>query len=638
MNHITPQNTNIPEWAKGIVWYQIFPERFYNGDPANDPVAADQKGAWPHDHTSPLSNHPWTSDWYHMQPWERENGRDIWFNLQRRRYGGDLQGIISKLGYLQDLGVGALYLNPVFESPSHHKYDGSTYHHIDPNFGPDPAGDRRLMAREVPHDPETWVWTEADKLFLGLVREVHNRGMYIIIDGVFNHMGLNSWVYRDVLRRQRESPYRDWLAVESWAGEPGGFRVRTWQGFNELPEWKQIRAGITGGPKQYIFDITRRWMDPPGYGPGYGIDGWRLDVAHCIRHPFWKSWRRHVKSINADAYLVAEVIDSVKEQKAYLKGDEFDAVMNYNFTFACAEFFIPGKNRIGSDGFHARLNELYSAFPGDTSLVMQNLLGSHDTDRIASRIANADRMDIRNWNHWHTKAKGNNPAYDTSRPAETDYDRLRLMVLFQMTWPGAPMVYYGDEAGMWGANDPCCRKPMLWPEFTYDDEAVGPDQRKYRVHAPVQVRHDLFDWHKKLIRLRNEHEALRTGSLAVLTTTRRDSLFAFIRGQGPEKLLIIVNAADEPEQFSPDLPGQARLELLAMTGSVTIAGQQTMTGNAIITSKQATSGSITTAGKPALSGSAVTAGKPAMADTVIEAGKMSGAVYRLVADSKVNTH
>ena len=553
-----PQNTTVPDWARGIVWYQIFPERFFNGDTANDPVAADQKGAWPHDHTSPLSTHPWTSDWYRLQPWEHENGHDIWFNLQRRRYGGDLQGIISKLGYLKDLGIGAIYLNPVFESPSHHKYDSSTCHHIDPNFGPDPAGDRRLMSAEIPHDPSTWVWTEADKLFLELVHEVHKRGIYIIIDGVFNHTGLTSPVYRDVVRNQRSSPYRDWLAVESWADEPGGFRVRTWEGFNELPEWKQTRAGLTGGAKQYIFDITRRWMDPPGYGSGYGIDGWRLDVAHCIRHPFWKLWRRHVKAINPDAYLVAEVIDTVKRQKAYLKGNEFDAVMNYNFTFACSEFFIPGKNRIGSAGFHARLQELYTAFPQHTALVMQNLLGSHDTDRIASRIANRDSPGIRNWGQWHAKAKGNNPACDTSKPSGTDFDRLRLMVLFQMTWPGAPMVYYGDEAGMWGANDPCCRKPMLWPEFRYGDEAIGPDQRAYCDPAPVQVRSDMFEWHRKLIHLRNEYAALRKGNLEVLTTGRRDSLFAFTRGTGPGRLLIAVNAADEPAQLTLNLPENAR--------------------------------------------------------------------------------
>ena len=192
---------------------------------------------------------------------------------------------------------------------------------------------------------------------------------------------------------------------------------------------------------------------------------------------------------------------------------------------------------------------------------MQNLLGSHDTDRIASRIANSDSLGIRNWNQWHAKAKGSNPAYDTSCPSETDYERLRLMVLFQMTWPGAPMIYYGDEAGMWGANDPCCRKPMLWPEFSFADEGKRPDQEFYRDPARVACRHDLFDWHKKLIHLRNEHTVLRTGNTGVLTTDRRDSLFAFTRGTATEQLLIVVNAGDKPALFTPVLTVQTSHDL-----------------------------------------------------------------------------
>ena len=142
----------VPEWAKGIIWYQIFPERFRNGDPDNDPTAATLEGSWPHDHTSPWQVHPWTADWYERQPYEQRNGRDIWFNIQRRRYGGDLQGIIDSLDYLVDLGIEAIYLNPVFDSPSSHKYDGATYHHIDPHFGPDPDGDCLLYTSPSPRD------------------------------------------------------------------------------------------------------------------------------------------------------------------------------------------------------------------------------------------------------------------------------------------------------------------------------------------------------------------------------------------------------------------------------------------------------------------------------------------------------
>jgi hypothetical protein len=161
----------VPAWAKEVVWYQIFPERFRNGDSTNDPDINSIKGSWPHDDISPWQVHPWASDWYQLQDYEKINRKDIWFNIQRRRYGGDLQGIIDKLDYLKDLGISAIYLNPIFESPSSHKYDAATYHHIDPFFGPDPYGDKKLIAKENPGNAKTWVWTSADKLFLKLIKE-----------------------------------------------------------------------------------------------------------------------------------------------------------------------------------------------------------------------------------------------------------------------------------------------------------------------------------------------------------------------------------------------------------------------------------------------------------------------------------
>ncbi|MDG5767681.1 glycoside hydrolase family 13 protein [Balneolales bacterium ANBcel1] len=535
---------HVPDWARGIVWYQIMPERFRNGDPNNTPRALDQKNAWPHDHTSPLELHPWTSDWYRPQPWERENGRDIWFNLQRRRYGGDLQGIIDQLDYLQDLGVGGLYLNPVFQAPSAHKYDGATYHHVDPTFGPDPAGDRRIMARETPHDPSTWEWTSADELLLQLTEEVHRRDMYLILDGVFNHMGLNSWIYQDILRRQQDSPFRDWMQVESWADNPGshdpsspfrpGFSVRTWEGFNELPELREDRRGIVAGPREYIFNITRRWMDPYENGERIsGVDGWRLDVAFCVKHPFWKAWRKHVRSINPDAYLVAEVIDSIKKTFPYVKGDEFDAVMNYNFTFACNDFFVwteNGKNRISASGFAERLEALMTSFPEPVPHVMQNLLGSHDTDRVASRIVNRGMGAGMGWGEFFQKSKrAENGAYDTRKPTPEEDRIKRLMVMAQFTFPGAPMIYYGDEAGMWGANDPCCRKPMVWPDYEYEPETLLPDGSMRSRKESVAFDPKLHAWHRELARLRNGHPALRYGGYETLFTDNRQNVLVFRR-------------------------------------------------------------------------------------------------------------
>ncbi|MCB0732817.1 MAG: alpha-amylase, partial [Ignavibacteriae bacterium] len=159
----------VPQWASEAVWYQIFPERFNNGDKNNDPKPIDLAGGWPYNIPEGWQNHPWTSDWYKLQPWEN-NGHDFYWNAGVRRYGGDLQGVINKLDYLQNLGITAIYFNPVFESPSLHKYDASSYHHIDNNFGPDPEKDRQIWSQENPIDPTTWQWTTADKLFLELIK------------------------------------------------------------------------------------------------------------------------------------------------------------------------------------------------------------------------------------------------------------------------------------------------------------------------------------------------------------------------------------------------------------------------------------------------------------------------------------
>ncbi|MEX1135880.1 MAG: glycoside hydrolase family 13 protein [Balneolales bacterium] len=544
-----------PEWAKKVVWYQIMPERFRSGDSDNFPQAADQKGAWPHDHLSPLQPHSWGADWYKKQPYEQENELDIWLNIQRRRYGGDLQGIIDKLDYLKELGIGALYLNPIFDSPSHHKYDAASFHHVDPNFGPDPEGDRRIVKQETPEEPHTWVWTSADKLLIKLIEEVHKRGMRIILDGVFNHMGLKSWIYLDVAGKQQKSKYKDWLAVTQWDDFEKGktFDVKTWEGYNELPEFRQDENGLVEGPRQYIFEITRRWMDPHGNGDlRSGVDGWRLDVAYCIRHPFWKAWRKHVRSINPEAYLVAEVIDNIEEQKPFLKGDEFDAVMNYNFAFACTEFFIRDKNRLSTRQFDSRLRELREAYNPETTYVMQNLLDSHDTDRVASRIVNRHMASIRKWREYYFISKGENPDYNTRKPGLEENRILKLMVLFQMTYPGAPMVYYGSEAGMFGANDPCCRKPMIWPDIEYENDATGPDLKPRSVPQRITFDDDLYYHYRRLIHLRNTHEALQLGDFRTVLTEDAYEIYAYSRSYKDKTVLIVINnsAAKREVKFS----------------------------------------------------------------------------------------
>mgnify|MGYP005841928669 CR=1 FL=1 len=207
------QNSDL-SWAKGLIWYQIFPERFYNADPQNDPLAIEVPGA----HLQPgWQPHPWTSDWYKIQPWEAKKSENFYEVVFKRRYGGDLIGVIQKLGYLQELGVGGIYFNPLFEATSLHKYDGSSFHHIDDNFGPDPAGDKaRLAAVNENDDPATWIWISADSTFLKLINEVHQRGMKIVIDGVFNHTGTEFFAFQDVIKNQQDSRYAHWYDIVTW--------------------------------------------------------------------------------------------------------------------------------------------------------------------------------------------------------------------------------------------------------------------------------------------------------------------------------------------------------------------------------------------------------------------------------------
>lgn len=546
----------VPHWAKQVVWYQIFPERFRNGNPAANPTLADQKGAWPHDLHSPWQLHPWTADWYELQPYEQANGRDIWFNLGRRRYGGDLQGIIDKLDYLQDLGITGLYLNPVFQSPSYHKYDGAVYHHIDYTFGPDPEGDKRLMAQEVLDDPSTWTWTAADKLALKLIEEVHARGMRIIFDGVFNHVSVESPFFRDVVERQQDSRYRNWFAVQGWDDPEQGtsFSCKCWWDVPELPEWRQDENGTAPGPKQYIFDITRRWMAPHG-DPQAGIDGWRLDVAFCVAHPFWKAWRAHVKAINPEAYLTAEVIDPIDVLKPYLQGDEFDAVMNYNFAFACADYFINQNKRIRTSEFDALLRDLRQAFDHCVAYVQQNLLDSHDTNRLASHIVNRDGVRYRDWLRYHPASQlAHNPDYAPSKPTEAEYAVQKLIALFQMTYVGAPMIYYGDEVGMWGANDPCCRKPMVWDDLTYAPEVFLPDGSRRATPDSVSVNADLLLTYRKLIHLRHRYPALSLGDFQTLLADDERQIYVFRRSHAGQSLIVALNNQRQSQPLTLNLP------------------------------------------------------------------------------------
>ncbi|MFC3153951.1 glycoside hydrolase family 13 protein [Gilvimarinus japonicus] len=554
----TPQEF-VPSWAKHAVWYQIFPERFRNGDPNNDPTVDDIVGADPVSPPKAWKVHPWGSDWYQLQDYERQNGEpDLPTHLLRRRYGGDLQGIIDKLDYLHDLGVNALYLNPIFTSPSLHKYDAESYHHVDPTFGPDPVGDRKMIATEDPLDPDTWVWTRADELALSLIDEAHKRDMRVIFDGVFNHMGINSFAFRDLKKNQAASPYKDWFDVISFDDEVKGtgFDYKGWFGFKSLPEFKEDDNGLVAGPRAYVFAATERWMNPKGKGAAYGVDGWRLDVAFCIAHNFWKDWRQHVKALNPEAFLTAEIVDTPENVQPYMQGDEFDGEMNYNFAFAAAEFlFNPGESAITASEFDQKLRALRNLYPPGVAYVVQNLFGSHDSNRIGSHIVNRGFMNFRDWSEYHQLSQvSQNPDYKVRKPNQKELELQKLFVILQMTYVGAPMVYYGDEVGMWGANDPGNRKPMVWDDIAYSDETYLPNGEK-RAADNVAVNDDLLRFYKTLISVRRTHPALNIGHYKTLLADDEKGIFAFERRYKNERIWVVINASGRAQNVR--LPSQA---------------------------------------------------------------------------------
>ena len=543
---VQAQEVQVPEWAKSAIWYQIFPERFRNGDPSNDPALQDIMGSWPHDSVTPWQLSPWTSDWYEKQPWEQDAPYDMGGIITRRRYGGDIQGMLDELAYIKSLGINAIYLNPVFWAPSLHKYDAIMYHHIDPHFGPDPEGDKAIIAAEDPLDPRTWKWTSADRLMLLFIRACHERGIRVIFDGVFNHMGIRSFAFQDVLQNQEQSPYKDWFTIYAWDSDTSEFRYQGWFGVSDLPEIREDEQGIVNGPKTYIYNCTSRWMMPDGVVAN-GIDGWRLDVAFCVDHQFWKDWRMLVKAINPDAYLTAEVIDKIEVVAPYLKGDEFDAVINYGFGVVASEFFINKERRITVTEFDSLLQELREAYPRDITYVQQNLFDSHDTQRFVSYIVNHDVAYFRDWGDYFNKTRANNPDYDERKPTEEEYRIQKLMALFQFTYVGAPMVYYGDEVGMWGANDPDCRKPMVWDDLQYEEEVYNADG-SMRTSDQVAPNADMLTWYKAIARMRGAYPVFSLGSFEALLTDDVNGVYVYRRRlEGEQDAIVILNNSDQEQ-------------------------------------------------------------------------------------------
>jgi len=510
-----------PDWAKTCVWYQIFPERFRNGEPSNDPA----------------STVPWQHEWYKpYKPRKSDKSRasqtgyaesgNFYDYIYSRRFGGDLQGIREKLPYLKSLGITAIYLNPIFQAESLHKYDASDYRHIDDAFG---IKDSRLKLKGETEAPQTWQWSETDRLFLDFLKEAHALGFKVVLDGVFNHVGREFWAFKDVMRHKQKSKYVDWFDIVRF--EP--FHYKAWdRDDGELPRLKHDDAlGLSPPVREHIFAITKRWMDPDGDGdPSDGIDGWRLDVAADVNEHFWRDWRKLVKGINPQAYIVAEIWE---ESKIWLQGDCFDAVMNYEFARRVQRFFVDQKRGTKPSEFGKALAIMLEWYAPQVNYVLQNLFDSHDTDRIASMCMNPD-LDYDK----ASRLQDTNPRYTPNKPTQACYDRVKLAVTFQMTFLGAPMVWYGNEVGMYGADDPSCRKPMLWEDLLpYEDK----DEK---------IHEDVREHHRRMIAIRNTYPSLQLGAFEELLADDALGVYAFARTLGPETIVVVVNNSDNTHRLN----------------------------------------------------------------------------------------
>lgn len=432
-----------PGWVQDAVFYQIFPERFANGDPMNDPPGSVAWGSMP------------TNDC---------------------TMGGDLQGVIDRLDYLQDLGVTAIYFNPVFKARSNHKFDHGDYMQIDPHFG-------------------------TNDLFKRFVDDAHHRGIRIILDISQNHSGREFFAFDDVVKEGEESRYRGWYHFQSFpVSEADNPNYKSWWGIGTLPEFNTDNPEV----RDYFNKVTRYWMEE------MGIDGWRLDVANEVSHEYWAEWRQLVKSINPEAYTVGEIWG---DGSPWLQGDNFDAVMNYVWRDAVLHYFIERKT--SSTGFHDSIQNLLRRHPDCVNRVMFNLLGSHDTPRVL------------------TEAGGN-------------VKRVRLAMIFQMTYVGAPVIYYGDEIGMEGGKDPDCRRAFPWDESEWDTD----------FHRDV----------KDLIKIRAQIPALRSLQYERIDPmgTSSEGIYVYRRGKGDGSHIVALNNTDEAHDVTIAVD-----EIHASSGNVT---------------------------------------------------------------------
>jgi len=505
-----------PRWAKGAVMYQIFVDRFYNGDSSNDVV---------------------TGEYFYIdgksqkiEDWDTPPAAmDV-----KNFYGGDLQGILDKLDYLQDLGVEVLYLNPIFVSPSNHKYDCQDYDFIDPHYGKIVIDGEEVLSEDNHENISAakYIKRVTDKenlkasndFFIKFVNEVHRRGMKVILDGVFNHCGsFNKWMDRERIYEKtgeyengafidENSPYRSFFKFFNEHSWPYNEFYEGWWGHDTLP-----KLNYEDSPKlhEYIMEIARKWVSPP-----YNVDGWRLDVAADLghsdeyNHQFWRDFRKNVKEANPDAIILAE---HYGDAGSWLKGDQWDTIMNYDAFMEPITWFLTGMEK-HSDAYNEGLYGNSEAFintmtyhvanySAPTLEVSMNELSNHDHSRFLTRT-----------NHMVGRAE-----HLGSEAAERGVDKavLREAVVMQMTWPGAPTIYYGDEAGLCGFTDPDSRRTYPWGK---EDE-------------------ELIQFHKEMIQIHKMYPELISGSFKYLANAYQQITYG--RFTNTHKTIISINNGNE---------------------------------------------------------------------------------------------
>ena len=504
-----------PDWAKGAVFYQIYVDRFYNGDPSNDVLTNEYQ--YIGDKT------------VRVEDWNKyPAAMDV-----REFYGGDLQGVLDKMDYLQDLGVDVIYFNPLFVSPSNHKYDIQDYDYIDPHFGrivhdegellrPDQK-ENRFATRYIDRISNKDNLEASNELFAEVVKEAHRRGMKVILDGVFNHCGsFNKWLDRERIYENapgyekgayidKDSPYHNYFQFLDENRFPYNGSYDGWWGHDTLPKlnYENSRQLL-----DYVLYIGRKWVSPP-----YNADGWRLDVAADLGHSpefnhyFWQEFRRAVKMANPNAIILAEHYGSPKD---WLQGKEWDTVMNYDAFMEPVTWFLTGMQkhsddyredmRGNADSFWGAMRHNSANFTTPSLLVAMNELSNHDHSRFLTRTNH--KVGRTNTLGPHAANEGVNKAV------------MREAVVIQMTWPGAPTIYYGDEAGVCGFTDPDNRRTYPWG---HEDQ-------------------EMIAFHRDIIRIHKSYKEFLTGSLKYVDADY--NVIAYGRFNKTGKSVIIINNND----------------------------------------------------------------------------------------------